>query len=52
MAFAISILLFLAGMYLFALAFLVPGFEGVIFIAGVLVVSLSIFIPVHILRKN
>lgn len=52
MAFAISILLFLAGMYLFALAFLVPGLESVIFIAGVLVISLAIFIPVHILRKN
>ncbi len=52
MAFAISILLFLAGMYLFALAFLVPGFEIAIFIAGVLVVSLALFIPMHLLRKN
>jgi hypothetical protein len=50
--FALSLLLFLAGMYLFALAFVVTSFQGLIFCAGVLVVSLAIFIPVHVLRKN
>jgi hypothetical protein len=52
MMFAISLLLFLAGMYLFALAFVVTSFQGLIFTAGILVISLAIFIPVHMLRKN
>jgi hypothetical protein len=52
MMFAISFLLFLVGMYLFALAFVVTSFQGLIFVAGILVISLAIFIPVHILRKN
>ena len=52
MMFALSLLLFLAGMYLFALAFVVTSFQGVIFVSGILLISLSVFIPVHILRKN
>ncbi|WP_166404780.1 hypothetical protein [Labedella endophytica] len=52
MMFALALLLFLAGMYLFALAFVVTSFQGLIFTAGILVISLSIFIPVHLLRKN
>ncbi|WP_162924983.1 hypothetical protein [Mycetocola zhujimingii] len=52
MAFAFSIVLFLVGIYLFALAFTVTSFQAIIFFAGIIVVSIAFAIPAHVLAKR
>jgi hypothetical protein len=51
-AFIIAFALFLAGMALFAFAFYIEGFELLSFFAGILLVSASIAIPAHILKRT
>lgn len=43
--FAICFALFLASLWLFSLAFVVPGYEILLFIAGILGVAVSFGIP-------
>jgi hypothetical protein len=50
-AIIVALIFFLGGIYLFALAFQVPGLESLIFIAGVLSVSIALAIPVHVLKR-
>ncbi len=50
-SFIVSVVIFLASLYLFTLAFAVPGFEILLFIAGILGVSIAYAIPFHILKR-
>lgn len=49
--FVISLVFFVAGLYIMGSAFYVVGFEAPIFFAGVISSSLGLFIPVHILKR-
>ena len=49
--FAVSFLCFVGGIYLFSSAASFPGFESLAFIGGVLIASLGLFIPVHIMKR-
>jgi hypothetical protein len=51
-AFIIAFALFLGGMALFVVAFSVEGFELLTFFAGILLVSASIAIPAHVLKRT
>jgi len=45
--FALYLVLFLAGFYLLGLAFTVSAFQGLIFAAGILVISLALGLLFH-----
>jgi hypothetical protein len=47
--FVIAFVIFVAGLVLFGFAFTVPSFEAVMFVGGVVLVSISLAIPFHIL---
>jgi len=47
--FIIAFAFFLLGIFLFAFAFDVQGLEAVMFLGGVASISISLFIPFHIL---
>ncbi|MBT2503417.1 hypothetical protein [Curtobacterium sp. ISL-83] len=47
-----SILLLLVSMYLFGFAFQVSSGQAFIFMAGVLLMSLSFFLPIHVFGKR
>ncbi|WIB14689.1 MULTISPECIES: hypothetical protein [unclassified Curtobacterium] len=47
-----SILLLLVSMYLFGFAFQLDSGQGFVFIAGVLLMSLSFFLPIHVFGKR
>jgi hypothetical protein len=49
--FVISFVIFLASLYLFSLAFSVVGWEALLFVAGIIGVSISFAIPVHLLKR-
>ncbi|CAN5391785.1 hypothetical protein BH11ACT5_BH11ACT5_20010 [soil metagenome] len=49
--FVVSLVLFVLGFYIMGNAFYVEGAEFPVFIAGILVTSLGLFIPVHILKR-
>jgi hypothetical protein len=49
-AFIVALAIFVFGFWLFGLAFSVTVFQLPIFFAGILAVSLSVALPVHILR--
>ena len=50
-AFLIAIVLFVGGLALFAYSFYAVGFEGVMFVGGILAVAASIALPVHVLKR-
>ena len=50
-AFVVALIIFCGSLYLFTLAFAVPGFEMLLFVGGILGVSLSFAIPFHILKR-
>ena len=51
-AFLVALVLFLGGFALMGYAFYAPvGFQGPMFIAGILAVSASIALPVHVLKR-
>ena len=50
-AFVIAIALFVGGLAMFAFSFYAVGFEGVVFIGGILAVSAAIALPVHVLKR-
>lgn len=45
--FALYLVLFLAGFFLFGLAFTATAFQGLIFAAGILVISLAVGLLFH-----
>jgi hypothetical protein len=49
--FVISLALFVGGIYIMGEAFYVEGLESVVFIGGILVTCLGVFIPIHILKR-
>ena len=49
--FVVSLALFVLGFYIMGEAFYVTGAEFPVFIGGILVSSLGLFIPVHILKR-
>ena len=50
-AFVIAIALFIGGLLLMGYSFYMVGFEGVAFVGGILAVSASIALPVHVLKR-
>ncbi|WP_374009057.1 hypothetical protein [Leifsonia sp. LS-T14] len=48
-AFILCFLLFLLGIFLLGLAVTLPAWEGLVFFVGILCISLSFGIPVHVL---
>lgn len=49
--FVISLVLFVAGFYIMGSAFYVTGFEAAVFIGGILVSTIGLMIPIHILKR-
>ncbi|MBA8815746.1 membrane-bound ClpP family serine protease [Microbacterium halimionae] len=49
--FIISLLLFLLGMFAFGISFSIPGLEALIFISGILLISLAMALPIHLRAK-
>jgi len=47
-----SILLLLVSMYLFGFAFQVQSGQAFVFMAGLLLMSLSFFLPIHVFGKK
>jgi hypothetical protein len=47
--FIIAFVIFVAGLVLFGFAFTVSSFEAVMFVGGIILVSISLAIPFHIL---
>ena len=50
-AFVVSLALFVLGLYIMGSAFSVTDAEFVVFIGGILVSSIGVFIPIHILKR-
>ncbi len=50
-AFIVALVMFVGSLYLFTLAFAVPGFEMLLFTAGIIGVSISFAIPFHLLKR-
>ena len=50
-AFVVSFLLFAGGFLLMGYADTVEGFELVMFAGGILMSSLGVFIPIHVLKR-
>ena len=50
-AFLIAIALFIGGLLLMGYSFYVEGFQIWVFLGGILAVSLSIALPVHVLKR-
>ncbi|MGV8877359.1 MAG: hypothetical protein ACOH1K_07595 [Rhodoglobus sp.] len=49
--FVISLALFVGGIYLMGESFAAVGIESIVFTGGLLVTSLGVFIPVHIMKR-
>jgi cytochrome b subunit of formate dehydrogenase len=50
-AFLVAFALFVAGLVMMGYAFYVEGFELVMFLGGILVSSLAVAIPIHVLKR-
>jgi len=50
-AFAISLALFIGGLFLMGYAFSTVGYELPMFLGGILVTSLGVLIPIHVLKR-
>jgi Ni,Fe-hydrogenase I cytochrome b subunit len=50
-AFLVSLLLFVGGIFLLGHSFSVEGWELVLFFAGILVTTLGVVIPVHVMKR-
>ena len=49
--FLVSLVIFVASLYVFSLAFAMPGLELPIFFAGIVLVTISFVIPLHLLKR-
>ncbi len=47
----VALLLFLLGMFAFGISFSVPGLQAVIFVAGILLISAAMALPIHLRAK-
>ena len=50
-AFIISFALFVGGLYMMGAAFQLVGFELPMFLGGILVSSIGVAIPIHVLKR-
>ena len=50
-AFVISLVLFVGGFYVMGSAFYVTGLETLVFLAGILICSIGVMIPIHVLKR-
>lgn len=50
-AFVVSIVLFVGGLYVMGSAFYVAGAEYPVFLAGILASCLGVAIPIHVLKR-
>ncbi|MGV8969475.1 MAG: hypothetical protein ACOH1J_03400 [Microbacteriaceae bacterium] len=50
-AFLVSFVLFIGGIVILGYSFSVEGWELVVFFAGILISSLGVAIPVHLLKR-
>ena len=50
-AFIVAIALFLGGLLLMGYSFYATGYEGPMFVSGILAVAASIALPVHVLKR-
>ncbi|MCU1580400.1 MAG: hypothetical protein JWP19_2604 [Rhodoglobus sp.] len=50
-AFVVSIVLFVGGLYVMGSAFYVVGAEYPVFLAGILASCLGVAIPIHVLKR-
>ena len=51
LGFLVSLAFFVGGMYLLGNAFYIPGFEAIAFIGGILIASVGLAIPFHLLKR-
>lgn len=51
-AFTVALVLFVGGIALFGIAFNAVGFEAIVFVLGIIAVSVSIAIPFHVLKRT
>jgi hypothetical protein len=49
--FIVALLMFLLGMFAFGISFSVTGFEAIVFVAGILLVSAAMALPIHLRAK-
>ncbi len=49
--FVTSLVLFVGGIYVLGVAFTLPGYELITFLGGILLSSIGIAIPVHLLKR-
>jgi len=50
-AFVVAFIIFVGSLYLFSLAFAVPGFEALLFTAAIIGVCIAFAIPAHLLKR-
>lgn len=50
-AFIVSFALFIGGIFLMGESFTVEGAQGIVFFVGLLVTTLGIMLPIHILKR-
>ena len=50
-AFIVALALFVGGLFMMGYSFYVEGFQGVVFVGGILVTSLGVALPIHILKR-
>jgi hypothetical protein len=50
-AFVVSLALFLGGILLLGFSFGVEGYELVTFLAGILITSAGVALPIHVLKR-
>ncbi|MET0673952.1 MAG: hypothetical protein ABWY37_10700 [Microbacterium pygmaeum] len=51
LAFVVSFVLFIGGMFLFGFAFSLTAWQGPVFVGGILAVSLALAMPAHLLTR-
>jgi hypothetical protein len=49
--FIVSLLLFLLGMFALGISFSVAGLQAVLFVGGILLISLAMALPIHLRAK-
>ncbi|HWK19590.1 MAG TPA: hypothetical protein VNR37_02320 [Microbacteriaceae bacterium] len=49
--FIVAFIIFAGSLYLFSLAFAVPGYEALLFTGGIIGVCIAFAIPVHLLKR-
>jgi hypothetical protein len=50
-AFIVALALFVGGLFMMGYSFYVEGFQGIVFVGGILVTSLGVALPIHILKR-